>query len=420
MSPESGRLSVRPLTPEDDLEPDLDLSYRAFGPFGGDERERRRASTRLTVAAGTHLGAFDGGTQVASGKYLDLRQWWHGRALPMAGVAGVKVAPHEQGRGLGRAMMSEMLQQMAARGYPLSALFPATAPLYRSLGWELAGGRYEVTVPARSLRGLVRPDPAVEPGGAPGAAGPVPGAAGTAGGAGSVFRPAGPADAAEIIAVLGRLHAAGSGCGPVTFDAPQLATMLSDDIFLYLAPDGVLGYRWNTARDEMLVYWAVAGSAATARALWSIVSSHGTIVSSIRAVVSPDDPVTWLTSEPDVTLARAEQWMLRLLDAPAAIAGRGFPPGASLSLPLAVADPQLPGNSGDWQLEVSGGAAALTPGKPGTATALRLGARGLAALYAGTPLATLRLAGLAAGGTADGDAALDAAFAGGAYMTDSF
>jgi predicted acetyltransferase len=235
-----------------------------------------------------------------------------------------------------------------------------------------------------------------------------------------VFRPAGPADAAEVIAVLSRLHAAGSGCGPVTFDAPQLAAMFSDDVYLYLAHDGVLAYRWNTAADQLLVYWAAAGSAATTRAMWSIVSSHGTIVNSVRAVVSPDDPVTWLTAEPDVTLARAEQWMLRLLDAPAAIAGRGFPPGATLSVPLAVADPQLPGNSGDWRLEVSGGTAALTPARPGSALPLRLGARGLAALYAGTPLATLRLAGLAAGGTPDADAALDAAFAATPYMTDSF
>ena len=49
-----------------------------------------------------------------------------------------------------------------------------------------------------------------------------------------------------------------------------------------------------------------------------------------------------------------------------------------------------------------------------------LGARGLAALYAGTPLTTLRQAGLATGGTAGVDAALDAAFAATAYMLDAF
>jgi predicted N-acetyltransferase YhbS len=460
------RLAIRPLTPDDDLEPELVLAQRAFGPLGAAEREQRRAASRLTVAEGRYLGAFDGGALVASARYLDMRQWWHGRPLPMAGVAGVKVAPHEQGRGLGQALMTALLEQMAARGYPLSVLYPATAPLYRSLGWELAGGRYEATIPARSLRRLPPPDPG--PGrladvGSSGSSGSGSGGPRDLGSAGSrdlgsagsrdlggpsaepVFRPAGAADAAEMIDVLGRLYTAGSACGPVTFDAPQLAASLGDEDYVYLAPDGVLSYRWYLAADALFVNCAAAGSAATTRALWSIVASHGTIVSRVRAVVSPHDPVTWLTAEPDVTLTRAEQWMLRLLDAPAAIAGRGFPAGVSLSVPLTVTDPQLPSNSGDWQLEVSGAAAALTPARPGSAgpgaarpgsagpgsarfgsagpgsaRPLHLGARGLAALYAGTPLATLRRAGLAAGGTPDADAALDAAFAATPYMTDSF
>jgi hypothetical protein len=49
-----------------------------------------------------------------------------------------------------------------------------------------------------------------------------------------------------------------------------------------------------------------------------------------------------------------------------------------------------------------------------------MGARGLAALYAGTPLLSLRQAGLACGGSPEDDAALDAAFAGTAYMLDAF
>jgi hypothetical protein len=46
--------------------------------------------------------------------------------------------------------------------------------------------------------------------------------------------------------------------------------------------------------------------------------------------------------------------------------------------------------------------------------------RGLAALYAGTPVATLRLAGLASGGTPESDTALDSAFATTAFMLDTF
>jgi hypothetical protein len=46
--------------------------------------------------------------------------------------------------------------------------------------------------------------------------------------------------------------------------------------------------------------------------------------------------------------------------------------------------------------------------------------RGLAALYAGTPVAALRKAGLAAGGNPVADSELDGAFGPPAFMLDSF
>jgi hypothetical protein len=59
-------------------------------------------------------------------------------------------------------------------------------------------------------------------------------------------------------------------------------------------------------------------------------------------------------------------------------------------------------------------------GADGNDGPLALGARGLAALYAGTPVATLRRAGLAAGGNAADDALLDGAFAATPYLLDRF
>jgi predicted acetyltransferase len=406
-------IDIRLLTADDDLEPELDLAARAFGPYGAQEREQRLTKTRATVGAGQYLAAFDGSAQVASAKYFDMRQWWHGRSLAMAGVAGVKVAPEEQGRGVGRALMTGLLEQMAARGYPLSALYPATSSLYRSLGWEMAGGQYAVTMPSRSLRSLLPPDPLAQP----------PAAAPAA----AAIRRAGPADVAEMFALEGDLHASRRDCGPVTYDAQTLAGLIDDpDIYCYLAPDGQLAYQWDRGNDELLVYAITAGSAPTARALWSIVASHGTMVKGVRAFVDPADPVSWLVRDPDVILSRPEMWMLRLIDAPAAIAGRGFPGGPDLTVALALQDAQLPANSGQWLLELSGGKGSLSRfdndsgPAAGLGPALRLGSRGLAALYAGTSLATLRIAGLATGGDPGGDAALDDAFACTAYMQDYF
>ena len=408
-------LDVRLVTAEDDLEPELDLADRAFGPSQRD-RERRLASARARVAAGRHLGVFDGGTMVASAEYYDMRQWWLGRALPMAAVAGVKVAPEERGRGVGRALMAGLLDHVAAGGYPLSVLYPATAGVYRSLGWELAGGQYQVQVPARSLRRLLPPDPLAE------AASPArPG--GKAGG----IRRAGPAEAAALMACQDTLHVAGRDCGPVSYPIGRLADLLDDqDIYCYLADDGMLVYRWNRPENEVLVFVLVARSAPTTRALWSILASHGTMVDHVRAFVSPADPVTWLVPEPDVALSRREMWMLRVVDAPAAIAGRGFPERAHVDIRLSLADAQRPVNSGQWRLEVTGGQGALTRDGTDAARAasspppLRMGPRGLAAMYAGTPLAALRRASLAAGGDSSCDVVLDEAFAGQAYMLDYF
>ncbi len=414
---------IRALGPSDDLAGDLDLSRRAFGPFGAGEQEARLASARLSADAGRHFGAFGpGGDLLGSARFFDMTQWWHGRQLRMAGVAGVKVAPEARGAGIGRSLMTEMLSEIAARDYPLSTLYPATTPLYRSLGWELAGDQFQVSLPARSLRSLLPPDLP--------SAGPAP-----------ALRRAGPADAAEMIAVIDRVHEQARSCGPVNFDLDMTRQMIDDeDIFCYLADDGCLVYAWSAGHSEIEVYCAVACSAATTRALWSILASHDSIATTVRAFAGPADPVRWLTREIDAALTVKEPWMLRVIDAPAAIAGRGFPAAAELTVTVQVEDAQLPANSGTWQLTVSGGKGTLTPAVPGPSTGaapaapgpaagdgppygggpLRLGARGFAALYAGIPVPALRLAGLAAGGDPVADAVLGTVFGGTAFMLDYF
>jgi hypothetical protein len=145
----------------------------------------------------------------------------------------------------------------------------------------------------------------------------------------------------------------------------------------------------------------------------------------VKAVVAPDEPVGWLTREPDVEVER-EPWMLRIVDAAAAIAGRGFPALAELAVALQIDDATRPGNAGLWTLEVGGGkgslhsSVTLPPVLVPPAGPVRFGARGFAALYAGIPMATLRRSGLATGGDPGADDALDAAFAGQAFLLDDF
>jgi predicted acetyltransferase len=346
------------------------------------------------------------------------------RRSTSAGVASVKIAPEFRGHGTGRRLMTELLAAIAAHGYPLAALYPATMPVYRSLGWELAGGRYRATIPARSLRDLLAPDAAV-------AAGP---------GREPAVRRAEAAEAASVVGIIGGAHEAARDCGPITWNVPLAEQWLRRaDLYTYRTADGFAAYRWDgTGDDALFVEHLHAASRDSLRALWSVIASHSSTASTVSLHTAPNDPFWWLTRERDAMIAKRSMWMLRVVDAPGAIAARGFPPAVSLSVPLVISDHTRPANSGRWQLSVGDGKGILiqngpvgspaTPasapdgGNPGadSSPAFTVGARGLAALYAGTPVGTLRLAGLAAGGAPDADAALDAAFAATPFMVDEF
>jgi predicted acetyltransferase len=410
---QAGAVTVRALEPGDGTDALFDLRIRAFGLVPGTAVARWQAEHEPTIRDGRWLGAFAGSRLVAAAGFHDMTQWWNGRAVPMAGVAGVMVAPEERGRGVGRALVTALLEVIAARGYPLSVLFPSTLPIYRSLGWEIAGTSHEAVIAAYALRSLAPADAAVVTGPEPGPGGGV--------------RRAGPQDAAEAAEVLGRVHGGARDCGPNVRDEQSLRLALgSESWFGYLAGDGLLLYTWREGHDEVFVRLAVATSAPTTRALWGIVGSHCWIAERVRARVGPADPVWWLAREPVADTVDHDDWMLRVVDPVAAVAARGFPPATEFAVRLRIADAARPANSGLWWLEVVEGRGSLVrvqeaaAGGADGAGILTLGARGLAALYAGAPVATLRRAGLAVGGDTVADALLDGAFAATPFMLDRF
>ena len=185
-----------------------------------------------------------------------------------------------------------------------------------------------------------------------------------------------------------------------------------------LADDGFVVYSWSGS--DLTIDELVAGSEATARALWATVGSGSSIARTVHAYVPPDDPIHLMVEREADSDAQVQRWMLRLLDAPGAIAARGFAAGAVLEVDLRLEDPDVPANNGDWHLSVADGVGRLTPAEV-SGDVLELGPRGLAALYAGTPLVTLRAGGLAKGGSVAADAAVDTAFGcSTSYMLDSF
>jgi hypothetical protein len=396
---------IRLLRPGDDPDAQLDLAERAFGPgFVGDRDRRIRSLSRL-IAAGRSLGAFCDGRPAAGAAIQDMRQWWLGR-------------PGADGRGV---------QRHGGTGAPRPGHRPDAddRPARRDRGAGLSAvGAVpgdDAAVPVAGLgtgRGQGHGGYPGQVAAPPGPARRQPPEAGTVPATG--LRRAGPADAEAVVALLGRVHEAARDCGPITWDTDSAADWLADPgLYAYLAEDGFLAYRWQRGNQDLYAERAEAISARTARALWTQLGSHASIAEKVYARTGPASAFWWLTRERDADIAHRSRWMLRVVDAPAAIAARGFPAATSLTVPLRITDETRPANSGRWRLTVAGGAGTLDPLGP-DAPAVTLGARGLAALYAGTPLVTLRQAGLAAGGTAADDAALDAAFAATPYMLDAF
>ena len=126
------------------------------------------------------------------------------------------------------------------------------------------------------------------------------------------------------------------------------------DRYAYLSRDGFLAYNWQNGHDEIFVGRLVAATAGDTTALWAVAASNASVADTVRAVVGPSDPLWWLLREQDASIAERESWMLRLLDAPAAIAARGFP-ATDLAVPLRIADDLRPANTGRWELTVRAG-----------------------------------------------------------------
>lgn len=376
----------------DDLDAALDARTRSFGPIPASSAEKWRSMQERAIAEGRLLAAYDGRQLVATARITAFRQWWHGRAMPMAGIGGVVVAPEWRGSGLGRRLMTAILGRASEHGHPLSALYPTTAPPYRAVGFELAGRQHFVTVPGEAVRAVAPVSPVA-------------------------VRRVGPDDAADVMAAVARVHARNLDCGPIEWPAHDVAEWLGEDgTFAYLADDGFVAYRWDGS-NALAVDVIVGESESTVRSLWALVGSGSSVARTIRACVPPDDSVHLLTRDLAVTTDKDVWWLLRVMDAPAAVAARGFPSGVEVEVPVTVADPLLPGNSGDWSVQVKDGGGQLVSGTGG---GLELTANGFAALFAGTRVSRLRQAGLVTAGDPELDGMLDAAFAGSSFMLDYF
>lgn len=382
-------LDVRPLTAEDD-DASWQLGRLAFG--GPAERP---AGRRPASAPGINaFGAFDGGRLVGKAVDLEHAYVYGGRAVPGVGVAGVAIAPEHRGGGMLRELLGPLMDQARERGTVISALFPTTAVPYRRLGWELTGVLRWTSVPTAALAGERRPDDVS-------------------------VRAAETGDVEAIRALYATATTDSTGMltrtGPL-FDIEPAALLAGHDGYsIAVGTGGIEGYAsWDRvggydADGILAVPDLIATTPRAMTALLASLASWRSVAPILHLRLRPDDPVALATGLAGARTLSEQPWMLRLLDAQAAIAARGWPPGVRGRVELDLYD-EFRKNSGWFTLTLEDGHAELKPGGVGT---VGLTPGGLAVLYAGAAHpATLRRAGLLTGGDATTDAFLAAATAG--------
>lgn len=335
----------------------------------------------------------DAGGQVAGGLILlPCGQFFGGRRLPMVGIHAVAIAPEARGSGAGSDLLTATVNELAARaGTPLSCLYPATQPIYRSVGFEQAGTFTRYRLPVSELPRGSHALPLERLGGDPAAS-------------------------AALLAPL-YLEVARRRSGFVD-RTPWFWRRLMDPIggdvttFAVREAGRITGYaslsrRWRPEHghlhSEIHCRQFLAATPAAQDRLWALCADERSLGRAFLWNGAPA-PIEHITHrEQRATIDSQLRWMLRLLDVEAALAGRGYPGGLSATLALEVDDPLVERNRGGFTVRVEGGRAevqrsAASPPRPGAPPPIRLGAGALAALYTGyLPAEDLSRAGLAEG-----------------------
>ncbi|MDY7101231.1 MAG: GNAT family N-acetyltransferase [Actinomycetota bacterium] len=353
-------LSIESLR-DGDAEAAFELRRLAFGARRAFDPEAPR------LAPGREVAAYDGDRPVGTVITLPFEQNFGGRPVRCGGVSGVTVAPDRRGLGAARAMLTEALHRMVARGEVVSSLYPTTSALYRSVGYETGGWSQRLAVPVTAL----------------------PAAADR----GITWDPAGCDDPA-VRAIFERTAAGRDGW--ILPDDRWWSWFRHMDAkrdpkgWWWLGrrdgePVAALGYHYATPASsahgydlEVDLLGGVDGDA-IADAL-AMLGGNGTLGGNAITRTPAHLLAVHLDHVQRVKVDDSWPYMVRLVDVAGAMTARGWPPGTDLELHLDVTDPVLDANHGRFVLRVEDGKASCEEGGTG---AIAVSVSDLAAIYAG-------------------------------------
>ena len=349
------QLTIENLRPGDERAK-FELSRQAFGSQDPIALDRPRPTNDRIIAA------YDGDTIVGCVTLLHDAQYFGSQPVTSGGIASVSVAAHARGRNVARRMMREALDRLRGSGCAISALYPTTATLYRSVGYEIAGHH-----------GISQID-----------IGDLPHSTGT-----TTFAPVSIGhlrEAYESVAFghdgwLVRNDARWTLIG-YDFDKspqPSAAYVAHRDGRLV----GGVAYRQIPGERrsvDLMASQVFAVDRGALREVLALLGAHGTMAGSMRTPLPEWELQAAVDNGQRVRRTFAMPWMVRVVDAAAAVAQRGYNPHVDVEAEVELTDEIFAHNNGRFVLRVRDGSGTLEPGGRGT---LPLDIREFAAAFTG-------------------------------------
>ncbi|HMA37407.1 MAG TPA: GNAT family N-acetyltransferase, partial [Chloroflexia bacterium] len=347
------------------------MAAQAFQPEPA-ALERWRRSWQLTELR----GLFVDGQMRAGLTLFDMHFWFGGRPVRAGGIAGVATPPEYRRQGAVGRLLQAVLAEMRAAGQPLSLLYPFYFPFYKHYGWEHASDNHEYTIPIDRLP-----------------AGPI---AGTWQAVCVATDPLA-ADGQRVVsdadlAVLMQIYDAWAPGrnGALVRDAVWWRTRKitpRSNIYYWRDPAGtpraLVSYTFKELRpwERQLQASFVAPDPAALRAVLGFLRNHDSQAKEVVVNLPEDDRLLALLDDPRIKAEVDPGFMLRLVDVPAALAARGYPPGVAGRLVWCVAEGFVARTPATYTLDVADGVGTVAPST--AAPDLSLDQRALSQLYSG-------------------------------------
>ncbi len=311
---------------------------------------------------------------------IPMGEFFGGKSVPLIGIAGVGVAPEARGRGIAAQMMSELIKEMQTEGAPVSGLYPATQPLYRRVGYEQSGHRFETRLPVPLIDSSERK---------------------------MTVRPIEDADQDRVqqcYTAFSRMHDGQMDRGPYLWARVKSAREINYTGFAATNESGAIeGYLYLTqnrkpsGRQDLALSDLVFTTPRAGRRLLSFLEDFSSMADELVFYGGPSHPALMLMKEQRATVSLKHYWMLRIVDVKRSFEARGYPLTIRGEMHLDIKDDLVPSNNGKWIVRVEGGRATVESGGRGD---LKLGIGALAPLFSGyMSVEQLVAAGLAEGNT---------------------